>query len=130
MASLEESLIDILTGDVTLAALVGTRVEPSPLSQASTLPAISYQRISTAPVHTFDGAVGLWQVRMQFDVWGSTALGAQAVVQALHGALDHYRGTVAGVRIDGALSGNDQMDNDAESGHYRRILDYMIWSNI
>lgn len=130
MASLEESLVDILTGDAGLSALVGNRVQPAPLPQASALPALTYQRISHRPVHTHSGAVGLRQVRIQFDIWASTALSAQGVGQALHAALDHYRGTVAGVRIDAALSDNEMMDTDAESTYYRRMVDYLIWSDL
>lgn len=129
MASLEESAYSILTGHAGLSALVGTRVEPAPRSQAGALPSISYSRVSTLPVHTHSGAVGLRRARLQFDVWGATALSAQAVAQELVTALDHYRGTVGGVRIDAALQANDLMENDAEDATFRRILDFQIWSN-
>ena len=129
MASLEESIVTILTGNVALAALVGTRVEPAPKAQGSALPAISYTRVSTVAVHAHSGAVGLRRAWVQFDVWASSALSAQAVTQALHTALEHYRGTVGGVRIDAALSLNDRAVYNPETNSYRRIVEYYIWSN-
>ncbi len=128
MASLEESLVDILTGDGTLAALIGTRVEPAP-RRRGTLPAIGYLRVSTMRVHAHSGAVGLVRTWMQFDVWAETAASAQAVTQALHGALEHYRGTVAGVRIDAALSLNDRAIPAPETNDQRRIVEYYVWSD-
>lgn len=129
MASLEESLVDILTGDGTLAALVGDRVEPAPRSQGSALPAIAYLRVSTMTVHAHSENPGLKRTWMQFDVWGETAASAQAVAQALQGALEHYRGTVAGVRIDAALSLNDRAVNMPATGEQRRIVEYYVWSD-
>lgn len=129
MASLEESLVDILTGDATLAALVSDRVQPAPW-RFGTLPAIAFLRVSTMRVHAHSGSVGLVRTWMQFDVWAETAASAQAVAQALHGALEHYRGTVAGVRIDAALSLNDRAIPAPETNDQRRIVEYYIWSNI
>ncbi len=130
MASLEESVVDILTGNVPLAALVGTRVEPAPRNQGGALPSISYLRVSTMVVHAHGGNPGLRRTWMQFDVWGDTALSAQAVPQALHTALEHYRGSVAGVRIDGPLSLNDRAIYEPAVGSYRRIVEYYIWSDV
>jgi len=129
VASLEESLVDILTGDATLAGLVGDRIEPAPYRRG-TLPGIGYLRVSTMRVHAHSGAVGLIRTWMQFDVWAATAASAQAVAQALHGALEHYRGTVAGVRIDAALSLNDRAIPAPETNDQRRIVEYYIWSDI
>ena len=130
MASLEESVVDILTGNAPLAALVGTRVEPAPRNQGGALPSIAYLRVSTTTVHSHSGSPGLKRTWLQFDVWGATALSAQAVAQALHGALEHYRGSVAGVRIDAALSLNDRLIPAPETGTYRRIVEYYIWSDV
>ncbi len=129
MASLEESLVDILTGNVPLAALVGTRVEPAPRNQGGALPSISYLRVSTMAVHAHGGNPGLKRTWMQFDVWAETAASAQAVAQALHGALEHYRGTVAGVRIDAALSLNDRAIPAPETNDQLRIVEYYVWSD-
>ena len=129
MASLEESIVDILTGDATLASLVGDRIEPAP-RRRGTLPAIAYLRVSTMRLHAHSGDVGLMRTWMQFDVWGETATSVLDVVQSLHGALEHYRGTVAGVRIDAALSLNDRSIPAPETNDQRRIVEYYLWSNL
>lgn len=130
MASLEESVVDILTGHGGLAALVSDRVGPAPLAQGSSLPAISYLRVSTLTVHAHSGNVGLLRTRLQFDVWAASAASASAVVAQLRDALEHYRGTVAGVRIDAALSLMDLQRYSPETGSYRRIVDFYIWSDV
>lgn len=130
MASLEESLVDILTGHAGLTSLVGDRVGPPPLAQESALPAITFFRVSTLAVHAHSGNVGLKRSRMQFDCWGDSAGSVSAVVGQLESALDHYRGTVAGVRIDAALSIMDLHRYSPETGSYRRIVDFYIWSDI
>ena len=130
MASLEESLVDILTGHAGLSALISDRVEPAPLAQGSSLPAITYTRVSTMAVHAHSGNVGLKRTRMQFDVWASSAASASAVVAQLEDALQHYRGTVAGVRIGAARTGMDLQRYSPETDDYRRIVDFYIWSDI
>lgn len=130
MASLEESVVDILTGHAGLAALVSDRIGPAPKPQGSALPAISYSRVSTVAVHTHSGGVGLKRSRLQFDVWAASAASASAVVGQLEAALEHYRGSVAGVRIDAALSVMDLERYSPETGSYRRIVDFYVWSDI
>lgn len=130
MVSLEESVVDILTAHAGLTALVSDRVGPAPKPQGSALPAISYLRVSTVATHAHSGGVGLKRTRMQFDVWATSALSASAVVAQLEAALEHYRGTVAGVRIDAALSVMDLERYSPETGSYRRIVDFYIWSDI
>lgn len=130
MASLEESIVDILTGHAGLTSLVSDRVGPPPLPQGSSLPAISFFRVSTLAVHAHSGNVGLKRSRMQFDVWGDSVSSVSAVVAQLEDALEHYRGTVAGVRIDAALSIMDLQRYSPETESYRRIVDFYIWSDI
>lgn len=130
MASLEESLVDILTGHAGLTSLVSDRVGPSPKPQGSALPAISYFRVSTVAVHAHSGNVGLKRSRFQFDVWGDSVSSVSAVVAQLEDALEHYRGTVAGVRIDAALSIMDLQRYSPDTGSYRRIVDFYIWSDV
>lgn len=129
MASLEESLVAILSGHAGLTALISDRISPSPLPEGSTLPAITYQLISRVAQHTQDEEPGLFASRMQVDVWGATALSALETAQQVYDALERYKGTVNGVRIDAMLSDDERALVEPVTQSHRRVIDFMIWSN-
>ena len=71
MAAIEEVIVSKLKAHSGLAALVGAWVYPAPLPQRPTLPAVTYQRISTTPYQTRDSAKADYErPRFQFDEIG------------------------------------------------------------
>jgi len=121
MSSLEADLFADLCADPALAALIGTRVYHGPLVQGATLPAVTYQRISTAPDYSHDGGSGLAQVRIQCNCWASTAVGAIALAAAL-------RAVVEGRTLLGVCFVENELDDyEPDTCHWRRIVDLMIW---
>lgn len=84
--SVETSLYSTLTGNSGVSALIATRLYPLVLPQKPTLPAATYQRISTRPVSTRSGN-GLDFVRMQIDCYGATYANAKALAAAVVAAL-------------------------------------------
>ena len=74
---------------------LGTRVFPQKLPQPTapntdpaTLPAAVYQRVSTPPHVTLDGANALRGPRIRVDVWDETYGGVRTVATAVRSALD------------------------------------------
>ena len=125
---IESALYAHLTTDVGLAALVGARVYPLALPQQPTLPALTYQRISTSPTQHRDSAEPQHsRIRMQIDCWAASYDSALSVRAAVRAAM----GTVAQAsspRIDAALLADDTDTYDPAPGRWRATLDYFIWS--
>lgn len=127
MAEIGEVIYSKLTGYAGLAALVGTRVYPIQLPQRPTLPAITYQRISTLPIQDRDDAhARLERPRFQFDCWAISHAGARAVAQEMRSALASFA-QASNPRIDVALMQNEIDDYEPDIGRWRVILDAFIW---
>lgn len=129
--SIEAAIRAHLIGDAGLAALVGARVYPTHLPQKPTLPAITYQFISTLPTQDRDDPQASHRrSRCQFDVWA----GDYDATLAVRAALETAMGTLAqasGPRIDVALLQNGRNgDFDAAAGRWRASLDYFVWHEV
>ena len=72
-----------IIGDAGVAALIGTRMHPTNLPQACTLPAVTYHIISRSHEPTLEGIAAAGMVRVQFDCWATTRLAADAVGDAI-----------------------------------------------
>jgi hypothetical protein len=127
MADIEAAVYAVLTGDVTLSALVGGRVYPQPIPQEAALPAVAYQRISTRRVRSHSGPSGLARPRVQVTASANSYAQAKAVAAAVRGALDGLRATVAGVEVQGAWLDGD-VDEYGDDGELRSVrMDFMFW---
>ena len=70
-------------GDTGVAALIGTRMYPTNLPQACTLPAVTYHVISRTHEPTLKGVAAAGTMRVQFDCWAETRLASDAVGDAI-----------------------------------------------
>lgn len=105
--------------------LAETRVYPLQRPQGSELPAITYQVISTTPLHAFARDAGVFTVRVQVDSWAETYIGARQLANEVRGILSRWRGAAGQTEILDVL-----MDNELETaeGSTKRILqDYRIY---
>lgn len=127
MAEIEEVIVTKLTAHVGLAALIGARLYPLTLPQRPTLPAVTYQRISTMTVPTRDEPhASLERPRFQFNVWAASYGSARAVAQQLRAALPTLA-QASNPRVDVAFLQDDQDAYEAETERWRAILDVFIW---
>lgn len=128
MAEIHEVIYTNLTGHAGLSALIGTRVHPGQLPQRTTLPAVTYRRVTTLRVSTRDGAgkALLARPRFQFDCWATTYIAARAVATQLLDALTDFP-QASNPRVDVALPSNDFDDYEPDPERYRVILDAFIW---
>ena len=116
-----------LLADVTLAALIGTRLYPLILPQDPTVPAITFQWISGQRAHAADGAVGLASPRVQFDCWAETYLDVEATFEALRKRLDGFQGAAGTSRIQGAFFETERDSYDDKVRLYGRSVDFFVW---
>jgi hypothetical protein len=130
MAQIEEVIVAKLTGHAGLAALVGARVYPAPLPQRPTLPAVTYQRISTEPIQTRDSAQANFErPRFQFDVWTDSQASRVAVAAQLRGALATIQ-QASNPQVDVTLLANAVEFYEAEGQRWRAVLDAFIWHEV
>lgn len=124
---IEAALFGHLSTEAGLAALVGTRVYPVQLPQGATLPAVTYQRISTQVVqHRGSVAPSFSRPRFQLNCWASSYDGTVALRAAVRAAM----GTLAQAsspRIDVALLADDRDVVEATPGRWVASLDYFVW---
>ena len=97
--TLAEDVRNHLTAHAGLVALIGARCYVVRLPQNPALPAVTYQRISSAHDPTHDGDTGLQTVRWQVSCWATTyamaELIAAQVVEACNGWADAQPGEAA-----------------------------------
>ena len=124
---IEAGLQAKVANDPTVSGLCGTRVYPVKLPDSPTLPAVTYQGISTNPDSTMDGPSGFVEVRLQFDCWGETYGDAKTLQDAVRLALDGYTGLLS----DGTAVFNVMLDTasdlyEPDSRLYRASTDYKV----
>jgi len=77
--------------DAAVTRLINTRVYPVVMPQDVTLPAVSYQRVSTDPVNHLGGYSGLKNAHIVINAWGRNYDEAKAIASAIHAAMDAAR---------------------------------------
>lgn len=133
MANILEALYSRLSGQSAVTDLIGTRLYPVPAPQNASLPFATFQRVSTTRGREVaNGPNGLVRTRVQFDVYDTVETGGGrasvlAVANAVRGALDGFRGTVAGVEIKQIIVEDDRDLYDDASGLARANFDALIF---
>jgi hypothetical protein len=117
-------------GDLTTVATGG--IHPGVAPQGQARPYITWTRIGDEPSHLKTEAAPLSMATFQFDTWADTALGCEALSEALRGELDGYQGDwgdtdVRHVRVDNESDGIEQPDDGREAAIYRCTFTVTIW---
>lgn len=122
-------LIAHLNAYAGLTALVSTRMYPLILPQSPTLPAITFQQISRAPVHSRPLPDTLVSTRWQWNVNARTYKQALQVMAQLKAALQAFTRS-ASPRVDVVFVenefSNDEPDVD-EANYFQISIDSIIW---
>lgn len=125
--SIETGLFTHLTTDANVSAIVDARVYPLRLMQGYTLPALTYQRISTERKPTLSGPNERVVGRFQINCFAATYSAARALADKVRISLDGRKGTlgseddVGGISIQGEWE-----DDDQQTDVYRIMLDFRI----
>lgn len=122
-ADFRQHLLDI----AAVSQQVAGRVYPVHLPQAVQYPAITYQQITGTSEQHLQGRSALRFVRMQVDVWAEDVLDAEAISQALDGALDGYRGPVGIYEATDSWRTAQQDIYEHDVDVYRITTDYSIY---
>ena len=116
--SIPADLVTYLQADVALDALIDGRVHRQRIPPDPTFPLIVYRRISTPELHVS----AYVEPRFQFDCWGETDSGADAVAAALRDALEGFHGLMGSTDVH-CMVLNRIDDFDEDTGLWRVILD-------
>ena len=112
-----------------MSSLVSTRIYPVVIPQNSSLPAVCFQRISSAPVSNFGSDPGAARTRVQVTIIAekfAESTGAVPVRDLVVAALKRYRGGT----IQDCFLDNEQHDFESEPRFYRIILDFFFWHGV
>jgi hypothetical protein len=129
MSVIEEAVVARMLADSALAALIDQRLYPLVIPQDVALPAVAYQKIDSPKTSSHSGRSDLARSRFQFACLAATYAGAKALASAVVDCWWGWRGTAAGVRIDGSLVENDS-DSEIDRGSLVEpvvMIDVVIW---
>lgn len=115
-----------MTGHSGLAALVGSRVYPTPAPQNVVAPFITYQRISATRRSGFGSDVGLVDARFQFDVIAATYISMRAVMDQLRQSLQRFRSAVSSPPVIDTFIENELDLYEDENDLHHGVLDALL----
>lgn len=129
MPVVEEAVKARLGAVSGVTSLISTRVYPVKLPQSATLPAVTYQRVSTIRENAMAADPGVARTRLQVTCAADSYSGLKAVTEAVRAALQRYRGTVGGVVVLDVFLDNEtdlfgEEENDA--GVYLTAQDFIV----
>lgn len=128
--SLETAVVAHLLAQPGFTALIGNRLYPMVIPQGGTLPAVTYQRISSVRYSAMVQDTGVATVRLSFSCWATTYSQAKAVAKELRAALQRCTDTIgSGANtVSGVASfvAAELDDFEPDTGRYRVMIDLEI----
>ena len=96
-----------------ISTLIGGRMYTSALLQKSTLPAVTFRKISTPMDHTIGDVTKLAHATYQFDCYALTKDAADSVSKAIRDSgICAYQGTTEGIYFCGTEISSGEYDGD------------------
>lgn len=125
----EKVVYDLLTGSEAVTALVGLKIYPGLIPQNTTIPAVSYELISSVDIPPINAQAGgvILRSRVQVSVLARTYAEVKTIQEAIRPALLFKSGLIAGVQVNAItreLIGSDERDD--ESGLYMQGVDFLL----
>ena len=127
---LEEALVAYLKSCSGLSSLISSRIYPLTVPQDSTLPAASYQVISTDREPAFVQDTESASKMVQISSWATTLKKAKETAEQVRLALQNYSGMMGGdngVQVEAVLIENELDNYDEPSKSYVVHQEYQIW---
>lgn len=129
---IERAVYSLLSSNPEVTGFVADGVFPLIAPQGTRLPYVTYQRVATETMHTFDGADGLVMAQVEVNAIASTYKEAKDLSQAAHEALQDFNGVEGMDFIEDITRESQREDHDAitDAGQkpvYRVSTDYNIW---
>lgn len=129
MAVAEEALRARLVAVAGVTALVSSRVYPVKLPQSATLPAVTYQRISTVREGAMGADSDIVRVRVQVTSWADSYSGVKSLSEAVRAALQRYSGTSAAVDVRDCFLDSEldlYGEDESEAGVHAVAQDFIL----
>ena len=125
--SIEEAVRAHLLDAAAVAAIVGVRIHPAPLRREVELPAVAYQRVSTARGRTQSGADGFGAARVQLSAFAATYRQARDLAAAMRKALHGRQAMLSTVPVHNVWSaGERDLPFEEATQTYGRVVDIAI----
>lgn len=127
---IKKVIYGLLNADATYKGAIGVdtggnvKLYPSEAPQGVSRPYATYTYVSRTEDHNKDER-GPITYSVQIDQWGVKETDAQEADEACIDALDHYKGTVSGIRVmsirilDGSGGFNEKMDSRRRMSEFR-----------
>ncbi len=129
---IEQGIVLLVQGDATVKAIAPTGGFFAQLPKDYTLPSWTYQTVSDPAGYLLSQPETVGQRRLQIDCYGNTAADAILLAKAIDDLLSGYTGTLTdpdATHVLGCFRTNILDLFDIDSRTYRRMLEYLIWSN-
>jgi hypothetical protein len=114
------AIVDWVTGDVAMAALIGDRLYPLKLPATPVLPAVTYALVSETQDPIQDGP-GLAFPRWRFSVWTERYIDLDAIVRELK--------VLFNARTDGPFGSstveNAYQNHDLKTNRWQHVVDVL-----
>lgn len=130
MSTIEEFLFARLTNVTAITSVVGSRIYPIKMPDNVTLPAISYQLVAGEQIESTEGSSGLAAFVFQIDCWARGVAQVKALGEAVRLALQGFRGTQAGVVVNGVTEWSSFEDYDSDTQSYRLSSSCRLWHTV
>ena len=131
MASIEESIYTTLSTDVSVSALVSTRVYPLRLPQKPTYPAITYSIVAGEEFPAMSVNVDTTSVRVQISCWATSYTSVKSLSNSVKSAIDRKSGTVGTIEWKGSFKESEvdlyEQDLSINQNIYQKALDFRIF---
>ena len=106
---------------------VATRIYEDVAEQATKYPCIVISVVSYSTVMEMQGPTGFANERIQIDVFAETAMDRVKTRDGVRRALNGFRGTVKGIRIDSMVMVNDVSRFIEQADVFIRTVDFSVW---
>lgn len=126
--SVETGLYSHLVADSDIAALVLNRVYPFRVPQGATLPALTYQRVSTDRRPSLSGpSTSRVKAYFQIDCYSESVSDVRDLATKVRLALDGFKGTLGSeTGVGGIICESEREDDNEQTDVFRKILEFSI----
>jgi hypothetical protein len=127
--SFASDLFSAVTGDATLAGLIGDRLFPDLLPQADGLASCSlvYKEVTAVKEQSNDGDSRLRKATVQFDVYSTVREEIQPVIDALCALFIPFKGMMGETPVGAIFHVHDSKNYEPETRLYRGSVDFDFW---
>ena len=131
MAYIGQGIFARLSQQTGLTTIVSNKIYPNIAPSNSTVPYVTYHKISEGRIHAMRVDPGLASARIQVSSWSTGKAQVDSMARQTRLALQDYGGTTGGVTIqriffDGETEISD-LEPETVAPFYHIAQDYIVW---